>query len=197
MFTGIIRELGTLREIVASPDGARLTVAAPQAVGSLVPGGSIAVDGTCLTVTALGSGTFSADVVPETLKRTRLEDLRVGAHVNLELPLRAGDFLDGHLVQGHVDGVGEVTAVERQGDQWWVTIRPGADLAPLLAEKGSVAVNGVSLTVAEAERETFSVALIPTTVEVTNLGELEPGSRVNLEVDVLARYVARLREMGS
>jgi len=195
MFTGIIREVGVIRAIDATPDGARLSIEAPQAVASLVESGSIAVDGICLTVTGVEGSRFMADVVPETLRRTRLGGLEVGGRVNLELPLRAGDFLDGHLVQGHVDGVGEVASCEEQGSQWWVVVRPGPALAPYLAEKGSVAINGVSLTVAEADVETFSVALIPTTMNLTNLNELQPGSRVNLEVDVLARYVARLREM--
>jgi riboflavin synthase len=195
MFTGIIRQVGTIRSMDATPDGARLDIAAEGLSRALTRAGSIAVDGICLTATAISDAGFTADVVPETLRRTRLGGLEAGARVNLELPLKAGDFLDGHLVQGHVDGVGEVASVERQGTQSWVTLRPGAALAPYLAEKGSVAINGVSLTIAEATDDTFSVALIPTTLELTNLDELEPGTRVNLEVDVLARYVARLREM--
>ncbi len=194
MFTGIIREVGRVRSVDSTEQGARLVVEAPRSRKSLVPGGSIAVDGVCLTATELGETDFAADVVPETLRRTRLGDLAVGARVNLELPLRAGDFLDGHLVQGHVDGRGTVREVREEGTQRWITITADGGIARFLAYKGSVAMNGVSLTVAEVDGEDFSVALIPTTLAETNLDELHVGVRVNLEVDVLARYVARLEE---
>ena len=191
MFTGIIRETGRVRSIEPSGGGAALTVDAPRTRPSLVVGGSIAVDGVCLTVTDLRGSTFRADIVPETLRRTRLGSLIVGEGVNLEIPLKIGDPLDGHLVQGHVDGVGVVRGVREEGNGRWVTIGVEAELTPFLAEKGSVAVNGVSLTIAAAGDADFSVALIPTTLELTNLNDLREGSRVNLEVDVLARYVAR------
>ena len=191
MFTGIIRETGRVRSIEPSSGGAALTVEAPQTRSQLVVGGSIAVDGVCLTVTDLGPSTFRADVVPETLRRTRLGSLAVGEGVNLEIPLKIGDPLDGHLVQGHVDGVGVVRGVREEGNGRWVTVAVETALAPFLAEKGSVAVNGVSLTIAAAGASEFAVALIPTTLELTNLNDLREGSRVNLEVDVLARYVAR------
>jgi riboflavin synthase len=194
MFTGIIREVGRVRAIDAAPTGARLTVEAPRSRASLVAGGSIAVDGVCLTVTTLTEDAFSADAIPETLRCTRLGELAAGARVNLELPLRAGDLLDGHIVQGHVDGLGEVVEARDEGTQRWITIRTSAELARYFAFKGSVAVNGVSLTVAAVEGTSFSVALIPTTLTETNLDELRAGTRVNLEVDVLARYVARLEE---
>lgn len=192
MFTGIIRETGQVRSFRAGEEGAALSVAAPRTRSALVPGGSIAVDGVCLTVTGLADGEFAAQIVPETLRRTRLAALRVGERVNLELPLKIGDPLDGHLVQGHVDGVGEVVVARAEGVGRWLTIRPPESLAVFLAEKGSVAVNGVSLTIAAASAADFSVALIPATLEVTNLNDLQEGSRVNLEVDLLARYVARL-----
>lgn len=195
MFTGIIREVGRVRAIERSEAGARVTIAAPEAATALAEGGSIAVDGVCLTATSIADGVFGADVVPETIRRTRFAEITSGSRVNLEAPLRAGDLLDGHLVQGHVDGVGEVVEVRKEGTQTWVTVAPGDELAPFLAQKGSVAVNGVSLTIADAQPATFSVALIPTTLKWTNLNELQAGSRVNLEVDILARYVARLREM--
>ncbi|MFN8176578.1 MAG: riboflavin synthase [bacterium] len=191
MFTGIIRETGRLRSIEPSSGGVALTVEAPRTRPSLACGGSVAVDGVCLTVTALGPSTFRADVVPETLRRTRLGALEAGERVNLEIPLRIGDPVDGHLVQGHVDGVGVVRSVREEGNGRWVTIAVEDVLAPYLAEKGSVAVNGVSLTIAAAGVSDFSVALIPTTLDLTNLNDLREGSRVNLEVDVLARYVAR------
>ncbi len=196
MFTGIIREVGIVQRVDRIASGARITIEAPTSRPSLVPGGSIAVDGVCLTVTDLGATSFSADAIPETLDRTRLGGLRSGARVNLELPLRVGDLLDGHLVQGHVDGVGEVVRAVDRDTQREVTVRVDPGLSGYLAEKGSVAINGVSLTVTAVTDDTFSVALIPTTVEETNLGELGGGAPVNLEIDVLARYVARLAERG-
>jgi riboflavin synthase len=192
MFTGIIREAGEVRDLRVDHGGAVLLVGAPRTGTSLTLGGSVAVDGVCLTVTGLVGDAFEAQVVPETLRRTRLGGLRIGERVNLELPLKIGDPLDGHLVQGHVDGVGVVSATRVEGMGRWVTVRPPEALAPFLAEKGSVAVNGVSLTIAAATAREFSVALIPTTLELTNLKDLQEGSQVNLEVDLLARYVARL-----
>jgi len=197
MFTGIIRETGTLREIEASEAGARIRIEAPETRPQLGPGGSVAVDGVCLTVVELGENTFAADAVPETLRRTRLGGCQPGDRLNLELPVRADQMLDGHLVQGHVDGVGTVDAVVPDGTQNTVTVRVGPALAPFIAEKGSIAVNGVSLTVTDVTPDTFAVALIPVTLEKTNLGELEPGSRVNLEIDVVARYAARWAESAS
>lgn len=191
MFTGIIRETGRVQTIERGGGGAQLVVEAPKTRGALVVGGSIAVDGVCLTVTALGPSTFRADIVPETLRRTTLGALDVGESVNLEIPLKIGDPLDGHLVQGHVDGVGIVREVREEGNGRWVAILVDTTLSPFLAEKGSVAVNGVSLTIAAAGESELAVALIPTTLELTNLKDLREGSRVNLEVDVLARYVAR------
>ena len=192
MFTGIIREAGRVREIRAGADGATLVVEAPRSRESLTIGSSVAVDGVCLTITRLGPTFFEVQIVPETLRRTRLGALVAGERVNLELPLRIGDPLDGHLVQGHVDGVGVVRSVRTEGIGRWVTVDVDSTLAPFLAEKGSVALNGVSLTIAAAGAADFSVALIPTTLELTNLNDLQEGSRVNLEVDVLARYAARL-----
>jgi riboflavin synthase len=194
MFTGIIREVGVVRRVERSGGGARLAIEAPKSRPSLVLGGSIAVDGVCLTVTALEGDAFSADAVPETLDRTRLGGVGPGTPVNLELPLRVGDLLDGHLVQGHVDGVGTVARIADRGAQRELTVRVDRALAPYLAEKGSVAVNGVSLTVTAVGDDTFSVALIPTTLAETNLAGAGPGATVNIEVDVLARYVARLAE---
>jgi riboflavin synthase len=197
MFTGIIRETGRIRSIEVQAGGAALVVQAPRTRPSLAVGGSVAVDGVCLTVVALGEDGFRADVVPETLRRTRLGSLGAGDRVNLELPLRLGDPLDGHLVQGHVDGVGVVREVREEGNGRWVTVDVDAGLARFLAEKGSVAVNGVSLTIASSGPSEFSVALIPTTLELTNLNDLHKGSRVNLEVDVLARYVLRSLEVAA
>jgi riboflavin synthase len=181
MFTGLIEELGSL----AARDGARFTFAADMVTADARIGDSIAVNGCCLTVVAVGKGTWSADVVDESLARTNLGALQPGDPVNLERPLRIGDRLGGHVVQGHVDGVGEVVA-------------PAADLVirardtRYLVEKGSVAVDGVSLTVAGVDGDKFRVAVIPHTAAVTTLGRVRPGDRVNLEFDILAKYVERL-----
>ncbi len=181
MFTGLIEELGTL----ASRDGSRLTFAAEVVTAGAQVGDSIAVNGCCLTVVDVGPGRWSADVVDETLSRTNLGQLQPGEPVNLERPLRLGDRLGGHVVQGHVDGVGEVLApapglVVRTPDTRY------------LAEKGSVAVDGVSLTVVEVEGDRFGVAVVPHTAALTTLGKREAGDRVNLEFDILAKYVERL-----
>ncbi|HMB70745.1 MAG TPA: riboflavin synthase [bacterium] len=194
MFTGIIRETGVLEEARSERGIVKLRIRAPRSRPSLEPGGSIAVDGVCLTVCELDGDSFAADVIPETMKRTRLGEAKPGDRLNLELPLRAGQFLDGHVVQGHVDGTGTVTEAVREEGQVTLTVRISAELAGFTAEKGSVAVNGVSLTVTAVTDRTFSVALIPTTLRETNLDELREGSVVNVEVDVLARYAARREE---
>lgn len=193
MFTGIIREAGRVRALERTEGGALLAVEAPESAASLGLGSSVAVDGVCLTVTRLVPPVFEVQMVPETLRRTRFQDLAVGDTTNLELPLKMGDSLDGHLVQGHVDGVGVVRGSRQDGIGRWVEIEAPSGLRPFLAEKGSVAVNGVSLTIAASRPEGFAVALIPTTLHLTNLKDLREGSRVNLEVDVLARYVLHAR----
>ncbi|MDQ3979765.1 MAG: riboflavin synthase [Actinomycetota bacterium] len=183
MFTGIVEECGRF----LGRDGGRFRFEASTVLEDAQIGGSIAVNGACLTVVAFGAGWWEADVVDETLSRTTLGLLTPGDPVNLERPVRLSDRLAGHLVQGHVDGVGEVVAPPPE-----LVIRPPVALARYLAEKGSVAVQGVSLTVARAGDDSFTVAVIPHTAAVTNLGRLQTGDRVNLEVDLVARYVARL-----
>ncbi|MDI3317557.1 MAG: riboflavin synthase [Bacillota bacterium] len=190
MFTGLIEELGRCRAVEVGPGGGFLGVEAPGFGAH--PGESVAVNGVCLTVLEAERGRLAFEVMPETLRVTTLGRLRPGAPVNLERALRLGDRLGGHLVQGHVDGVGEVVARERQGDAWWLRIRAPEELRPFLARKGSVAVDGVSLTVAALEEEVFAVSLTPTTARRTTLGERRPRDPVNLEVDLLARYLARL-----
>ena len=181
MFTGLIEELGALW----ARDGSRFTFEAELVTEGAKVGDSIAVNGCCLTVVELGPGTWSADLVDETLSRTNLGALRAGDPVNLERPVRPSDRLGGHVVQGHVDGVGEVVSPAPE-----LVIRT-ADTR-YLVEKGSVAVDGVSLTVAGVDGDRFRVAVIPHTARVTTLGRLEPGDRVNLEFDILAKYVERL-----
>lgn len=192
MFTGLIEEIGTVRRRENLGAAARLAIDAGRVRAGLRPGDSVAVAGACLTVADLTVRGFVADVMPESLARTALGRLAVGARVNLERAVPAGGRLGGHIVQGHVDGVGEVRA-RRRGERWdEVTIGLPGPLARYVAEKGSVAVDGVSLTVTAAGAESFGVALIPTTLAHTTLGGLAAGDAVNLEVDVLAKYVERL-----
>jgi riboflavin synthase len=202
VFTGIVEELGDVVGLEPAADCARLTVRGPLVTADAVVGASIAVNGVCLTVTDLGpDGTFTADVMAETLHRTTLGEVAAADPVNLERPLPADGRLGGHLVQGHVDGVGTVLerrSGDRGGDAWdLVRIGLPPPLARYVAEKGSIAVDGVSLTVVgvhdgSGSGETFTVALIPQTLRATTLGRRRPGERVNLEVDVLAKYTERL-----
>jgi riboflavin synthase len=188
MFTGIVLEVGT----VAAFDGSRLVLSAPQTAPSAAVGDSVSVAGVCLTVVEVEEGRLAFDVVPETLSRTALGGLEPGDVLNLEPSLRVGDRLGGHVVQGHVDGVGRVRSITPEGDsrRMWVDA-PQAVLAYCI-EKGSIAVDGVSLTVAAFDDDGFEVALIPHTLAVTTLGRLEPGDELNLEADVLGKVVERL-----
>ena len=197
MFTGLVSDLGAVERLVPRQGGARLTLR-PRSlpVDELALGESVACSGVCLTVVERGGGLVSFDAVPETLSRTTVGTWRPGALVNLERALALGDRLGGHLVQGHVDAVGEVLTRTAEGQGARLAISLPAVIAPLVAEKGSIAVDGVSLTVAAAGRDRFEVALIPETLARTTLGEARPGAKVNLEADVLARHVARLRELA-
>ncbi len=190
MFTGLVQEKGILAARRSKPPGAVLSVRA--AMGPLAIGESIAVEGACLTVARITVDGFDADVSSETLDRTTLGGLPLGAPVNLERSLALGDRLGGHLVSGHVDGTCALVMRAPVGDATTMTFRVDPRLSRFIAEKGSVTVNGVSLTVNAAGEETFQVAIIPHTRDVTSLGSLAPGSKANLEVDLLARYVARL-----
>jgi len=194
MFTGIIEALGTVERVDSGAEGARLVVRAGAVIDDARIGDSIAVNGVCLTITALNDGTFTADVSLETLRKSTLGGVRGGDPVNLERPLRVDQRLGGHIVQGHVDGVGTITDVRPEGDGIWMRLAPPAALLPLLVEKGSVAIDGVSLTVAALAGGGFAVALIPHTLAVTTLGRRRVGERVNIEVDILAKYVQRLLE---
>jgi riboflavin synthase len=192
VFTGLVADKGTIR---AMHDG-RLEV--ETALGAhLAEGDSVAVNGVCLTAVEPHVDGFAADVMPETLRRSSLGPLGPGAQVNLELPLRAGDRMGGHVVQGHVDGTGEVESVRDEGNARVVRIAAAPDLLRYVVEKGSIAVDGVSLTVSAIEDEWFEVSLIPETLERTTLGAAAAGTTVNLEVDVLAKYVEKLVSRGS
>ncbi len=194
MFTGLVQSSGKIVAHGRSGEGVRLRIASPLA-GELRGGDSIAVDGVCLTAAEADDASFAAEVMNETLARTSLADAQIGGDVNLELPLRAADRLGGHVVQGHVDGVGEVLGVSDDGFARRIAIELPEDLRHLLryvVAKGSIAVQGVSLTVAELDRRSFIVSLIPETLQRTNLGAAQPGTRVNLEVDILAKYVEKL-----
>ena len=191
MFTGLVADLGTVTSVDATADGVRLAVSTALAP-EIGEGDSVSVNGVCLTATAIAGGRFSADVMRETLRRSSLAEVAEGAEVNLERPLRAGDRLGGHVVQGHVDGVGTIAEVREDGFSRIVEISAPAETLRYVVEKGSIAVDGISLTVASVTDERFSVALIPETLERTNLGAAAPGQPVNLEVDVLAKYVEKL-----
>ncbi|MGK5553698.1 riboflavin synthase [Actinomadura kijaniata] len=192
MFTGIVEELGEIEAVESLGDSARLTVRGPLVTQDAVHGASIAVNGVCLTVVEAVGDRFTADVVKETLDRSSLGALAAGSKVNLERPVRLADRLGGHLVQGHVDGVGEIVSRE-PGERWdVVTVSLPAHLARYVVDKGSITVDGISLTVVEAGDDFFTVALIPTTLALTTLGHKRPGDPVNLEVDVVAKYVERM-----
>jgi len=193
MFTGIIGELGQVETVENGDEGARLRIRAALA-SDLAPGDSVAVNGACLTATSSGNGSFEADVMRQTLSVTTLGELESDAPVNLELPLRATDRLGGHVVQGHVDGTGTVVSLEPEGFAKRLRIELPAELVPLVADRGSIAIEGVSLTVAATDEGWVEVSLIPETLERTTLGALSPGDRVNVECDVLARYVSRQLE---
>lgn len=197
MFTGIIQDLGKVAAREARGVDVRLTISTQHLDLSRVAiGDSICVQGVCLTVTSVAGRAFTADLSHETLSLTTLGELKVDAPLNLEPALRAGDPLGGHLVSGHVDGIADVTAVGKDGDSLRVTISVPPALARYIARKGSVTVDGVSLTVNEVAAATFGVNLIPHTQAVTTLGRLQAGARVNLEIDTVARYVERLAEQA-
>lgn len=199
MFTGLVAELGSVERLAEGKDTCRLSVRARKVLGGLKVGDSVAVNGVCLTVTDLRSNGFTADVMPETVRRTTMHGLRPGDRVNLERALRLADGLDGHIVQGHVEGVGTVTKVRPEGNALVYTIAAPAELTPYIVEKGSVTVDGVSLTVIQAGDTEFGVSLIPHTAAQTTLGYKKPGDTVNLETDILARYIGRFlsRRFGS
>jgi riboflavin synthase len=196
VFTGIVEELGEVVALSELGDAARLTLRGPLVTSDVAPGDSIAVNGVCLTVVESVDGAFTADVMRETLVRSALGALSVGSPVNLERAVRVQDRLGGHLVQGHVDGTGQVLAIEPAQHWTVVTVSLPPDLARYVVEKGSITVDGVSLTVSAVGHTEFSVSLIPTTLERTTLGRKKVGDAVNLEVDITAKYVEKLLASG-
>ena len=194
MFTGIVRELGRVEAVDGGGAGVRLRVLAHETAGKTALGDSVAVNGVCLTAVGVSGGVLAFDAVPETLRRTTLGRLRRGEAVNVEPALRAGEPLGGHIVQGHVDGVGAVRSLEPEGDGMRLELQTPPEILRYCVEKGSIAVEGVSLTIAGLGAGTLSIALVPHTLEATTLGRLEPGDPVNLEADVLAKHVERLLE---
>jgi riboflavin synthase len=192
VFTGIVRELGAVVRADEAAGGRALVIRGPETASATGIGASVAVNGCCLTATEVADGAITFHAVPETIARTTLGGLRPGAAVNLEPALRAGEELGGHYVQGHVDAVGRVESVEAEGEGLRVFVDAPEEVLRYCVEKGSITVDGVSLTVAEVAEEAFAVALVPHTLAVTTLADLEPGQTVNLEADVLAKYVERL-----
>ncbi len=193
MFTGIIEEVGR----VTSAQAGRLVTTASNVLQGIETGGSIAVDGACLTITSFNTNSFSVDITPETLKRTNLGQLRAGDRVNLERPLALGGRLGGHLVQGHVDATGRVASIMRDGGAMIMRFETPAEVMRYIAEKGFIAVDGISLTVVDYDTSSFQVSVVGYTWEHTNLGSKQVGDRVNLEVDIIAKYVERLSQARS
>ena len=193
MFTGIIEEVGTIEYLEVRPTGARMRVNCRVVTSDAAEGTSIAVNGVCLTALEIGAHAFSADLAPETLRRTNLGDLQAGSIVNLERPLLATGRLHGHVVQGHVDGTGEFLGLDVLGDNnYWLRIRIPEELDRYIVHKGSIAIDGISLTVAAIQEYVLAVTIIPHTYEMTALRACRPGSRVNLECDVFAKYLEKM-----
>ena len=194
MFTGIVEHVGRVESLERAPEGGRLKIRAPEVTATLQMANSIAVNGCCLTVVEVKDEVFAANLSGETLLRTAFGALEAGAHVNLERPLTAGKEFGGHFVQGHVDGVGRITRLVPEGGNWWLSVRVPEELGRYVALKGSIAIDGISLTVAGWQNGVADIAVIPFTYAHTNLRDLTVGDPVNLECDVLAKYVERLLE---
>jgi len=194
MFTGIIEEVGNIVKIEQRGENRRITIAAENTPQELKPGDSVAVSGVCLTALDIRPKSFCADLAPETWARTSFSRMHEGALVNLELPMKADGRFGGHIVQGHVDGVGKLIELERIADSenWWLRIELPSEIEKYTVFKGSISIEGISLTVAKIEQDVCTVAIIPHTVEMTNLGSLKPGDPVNLEADLIAKYVEKM-----
>jgi riboflavin synthase len=194
MFTGIIEEIGRVARIEQRGEDRRITIAAEHAPKELKPGDSVAVSGVCLTALDIKPGSFCADLAPETWMRTSFSRMHEGEGVNLELPMKADGRFGGHIVQGHVDGVGKLIAMDRiaESENWWLHIDLPPEVEKYTVHKGSISIEGISLTVARLEGRRCTIAVIPHTVEMTNLGTLKPGDPVNLEADLIAKYVEKM-----
>lgn len=192
MFTGLVEEVGTFVSLSTNGTYARMTVRAPSFAGALTRGQSVAVSGACLTVASCGEDLFSVDVMRETLAKTKFRSLRPGARLNLERALRVGDRLDGHIVTGHVDGVAAVRGLRKGNEGFLLDVELSSEMLQLLVPKGSIAIDGTSLTIADFEGAICTVSLIPETLKATNLGDLRPGDDVHIEMDILGKYVRRL-----
>jgi riboflavin synthase len=194
MFTGIIEEVGRIDRIDQRGEERRIRIVAERAPRELKAGDSVAVSGVCLTAVDISSGSFCADLAPETWMRTSFSRLQKGARVNLELPMKADGRFGGHIVQGHVDGVGKLIAMDRIADSenWWLHIDLPSEVERYTVHKGSISIEGISLTVARMEGRRCTIAVIPHTVEMTNLGSLKPGDPLNLEADLIAKYVEKM-----
>jgi len=196
MFTGIIEEIGVIRSVSHGAASSRITIGADKVTGDIRVGDSICTDGVCLTVTSFGPGWFTLDVMPETMRRTGFASLKAGSRVNLERALRLSDRLGGHLVSGHVDGTGKISRKWTEDNAVWFRIDTDGGLMRYIAGKGSVAVDGISLTVASADARSFSVSVIPHTRRETTLTEKDRGDTVNIECDILAKYLEKLTAAG-
>ncbi len=197
MFTGIIEQIGVIQSLDLTPEGGRLRISAPEVTSSLAVANSIAVNGCCLTVVETRGDVFGADLSGETLRRTSFGELALGTRINLERPLTAGKEFGGHFVQGHVDGLGRVARLVPEGENWWLSVRVPEELCRYVAMKGSIALDGISLTVAGWHDGIVDIAIIPFTYTRTNIRDLTVGDPVNVECDVLAKYVERLLEARS
>lgn len=194
MFTGIIEEIGTIRNIEIRGPSARITISSSRVLEDSSVGDSISVNGICLTVTSMNSGSFTADIMNETIKRTAFHSMRVGTKVNLERAMKVDGRFGGHMVSGHIDGTATIQSIEQQGNATWYSLKPPSDLLRYIVEKGSVALDGTSLTVAYVDRDKFKVSIIPHTSEATVLSEKRPGQKVNIEVDIVGKYIKKLIE---
>ncbi|WP_408954391.1 riboflavin synthase [Natroniella sp. ANB-PHB2] len=196
MFTGIVEEIGKIKKIERGSNSIALTIQANKVLDDVKLGDSIATNGVCLTVTDFTEAEFTVDVMPETLRNSSLVDLKIGQEVNLERALRVGDRLGGHLVSGHIDGVGIIKAKKREDNAVVVTIKPSPEILKYIISKGSITIDGVSLTVAKLETNSFNISLIPHTAQITILGKKGIGDKVNLEVDLIGKYVERMMEFA-
>ncbi len=192
MFTGLIEEIGTIQSVVRGAKSASLTIAARTVLEGVRLGDSISTNGVCLTVTSFSGKSFTVDVMPETMRRSNLKKLQPGSRVNLERALRLGDRLGGHIVSGHIDGVGQIKAIEEEDNATWVTVEAERELLKYIIEKGSIAIDGTSLTVAYVDDKIFKVSIIPLTRDETTLLSKKIGEEVNLECDMIGKYVERL-----